>query len=184
MGKVDRQDHHLARRYPRNRPDGPSWTYGGHALGCRYPRNHAPGQLTPTLPGTPPRSRTRPLSGPPDPVDRDFVAAAPNRCWMADFTRLAIWAGTGYLAFVIDTFSRRTLGWSAATTNPTELVLAAVEDESVAARSGTQKTAARNSPSITATRAAGTPRSSSPPTWTARASWRPSARSATPTTTP
>ncbi|WP_405785541.1 MULTISPECIES: DDE-type integrase/transposase/recombinase [unclassified Streptomyces] len=37
------------------------------------------------------------------------------------------WAGTVYVAFVVDTFSRRIVGWSAATTKHTELVLAAVE---------------------------------------------------------
>jgi putative transposase len=63
----------------------------------------------------------------PDLVDRDFVAKAPNRTWVADFTHVAAWAGTVYVAFVVDTFSRRIVGWSAATTKHTELVLAAVE---------------------------------------------------------
>ncbi|MCY0943355.1 IS3 family transposase [Streptomyces antarcticus] len=43
----------------------------------------------------------------PDRLDRDFVAPAPNRTWMADFTHVAAWAGTVYVAFVVDTFSRR-----------------------------------------------------------------------------
>ncbi|MFD9219628.1 DDE-type integrase/transposase/recombinase [Streptomyces sp. NPDC060064] len=60
-------------------------------------------------------------------MDRDFVAAAPNRCWVADFTHVAAWAGTVYVAFVVDTSSRRIVGWSAATTKHTELVLAALE---------------------------------------------------------
>ncbi|WP_307659156.1 IS3 family transposase [Streptomyces sp. V1I1] len=63
----------------------------------------------------------------PDLVDRDFVAQAPNRCWVADFTHIATWAGVVYIAFVVDTFSRRIVGWSAATTKHTELVLAALE---------------------------------------------------------
>jgi putative transposase len=63
----------------------------------------------------------------PDLVDRDFVAQAPNRCWVADFTHIATWAGVVYVAFVVDTFSRRIVGWSAATTKHTELVLAALE---------------------------------------------------------
>ncbi len=63
----------------------------------------------------------------PDLVDRNFVAAAPNRTWVADFTHVAAWAGTVYVAFVVDTFSRRIVGWSAATTKHTELVLAALE---------------------------------------------------------
>jgi transposase InsO family protein len=63
----------------------------------------------------------------PDLVGRDFVAQAPNRTWVADFTPIAAWAGTVYVAFVVDTFSRRIVGWSAATTKHTELVLAALE---------------------------------------------------------
>ncbi|MEW2704610.1 IS3 family transposase [Streptomyces koyangensis] len=63
----------------------------------------------------------------PDRVDRDFVAAAPNRCWVADFTHVATWAGMVYAAFVVDTFSRRIVGWSAATSKETRLVLDALE---------------------------------------------------------
>ncbi|MER5200760.1 IS3 family transposase [Streptomyces sp. NPDC002884] len=43
----------------------------------------------------------------PDLVDRDFVAPAPNRCWVADFTHVTTFAGVVYVAFVVDTFSRR-----------------------------------------------------------------------------
>lgn len=63
----------------------------------------------------------------PDLVDRDFVAAAPNRCWVADFTHVATFAGVVYVAFVVDTFSRRIVGWSAATSKETRLVLDALE---------------------------------------------------------
>ncbi|MFS8204702.1 IS3 family transposase [Streptomyces sp. CWNU-52B] len=63
----------------------------------------------------------------PDRVDRDFAAAAPNRCWVADFTHVATWAGVVYVAFVVDTFSRRIVGWSAATSKETQLVLDALE---------------------------------------------------------
>lgn len=63
----------------------------------------------------------------PDLVDRDFVASAPNRCWVADFTHVAAFAGVVYVAFVVDTFSRRIVGWSAATTKETRLVLDALE---------------------------------------------------------
>ncbi|MYW06420.1 IS3 family transposase [Streptomyces sp. SID3343] len=58
---------------------------------------------------------------------RDFVASAPNRVWVADFTHVAAWAGTVYVAFVMDTFSRRVVGWSAATNKRTDLVLSAFE---------------------------------------------------------
>jgi putative transposase len=60
----------------------------------------------------------------PDLVDRDFVAPAPNRCWVADFTHVTTFAGGVY---VVDTFSRRIVGWSAATWKETRLVLDAFE---------------------------------------------------------
>ncbi|MFD9111501.1 DDE-type integrase/transposase/recombinase [Streptomyces bottropensis] len=54
-------------------------------------------------------------------MDRSFVAPAPNRCWVADFTHVATFAGVVYVAFVVDTFSRRIVGWSAATSKETRL---------------------------------------------------------------
>ncbi|MFB7108542.1 IS3 family transposase [Streptomyces sp. NPDC056291] len=63
----------------------------------------------------------------PDLVDRDFVAGAPNRCWVADFTHVKTWSDTAYVAFVVDTFSRRIVGWSAATMKETVFVLDALE---------------------------------------------------------
>ena len=64
---------------------------------------------------------------PPDLVDRDFVARAPNRTWVADFTHVAAWAGVVYVAFVVDTFSRRIVGWSASLSKETQLVLDALD---------------------------------------------------------
>jgi transposase InsO family protein len=46
----------------------------------------------------------------PDLVERNFVAAAPNRLWVADITYIPTWAGFLYLAVVLDTFSRRIVG--------------------------------------------------------------------------
>jgi transposase InsO family protein len=63
----------------------------------------------------------------PDRLGRQFVASAPNRVWVADFTYVATWSGTIYVAFVVDTFSRRIVGWSAATNKQTPLVLSALE---------------------------------------------------------
>ncbi|WP_438306644.1 IS3 family transposase (plasmid) [Streptomyces sp. HUAS TT11] len=63
----------------------------------------------------------------PDLVDCDFVADAPNRCWVADFTHVKTWSATVYVAFVVDTFSRRIVGWSAATMKETVFVLDALE---------------------------------------------------------
>lgn len=63
----------------------------------------------------------------PDRVDRNFHAPAPNRLWVADFTYVATWSGFVYVAFVIDAFSRRIVGWRAATSMTTALVLDALE---------------------------------------------------------
>nr|WP_240509678.1 IS3 family transposase [Streptomyces malaysiense] len=63
----------------------------------------------------------------PDLVDRDFVGGAPNRCWLADFTHVKTFAGVVYVAFVVDTFSRRIVGWSAAAVKETVFVLDALE---------------------------------------------------------
>jgi putative transposase len=64
---------------------------------------------------------------PADLVDRRFTPPAPDRLWVADFTYVATWAGTVYVAFVIDAYARRILGWRAATTMRTSLVLDALE---------------------------------------------------------
>jgi putative transposase len=62
-----------------------------------------------------------------DLVQRDFRANAPNRLWVCDFTYVATWAGVVYVAFVIDAFSRRIVGWKADTTMKTSLVLDTLE---------------------------------------------------------
>ena len=62
----------------------------------------------------------------PDLVERKFVAAAPNRLWVTDITYLPTWAGFLYLAVVLDTFSRRIVGWAMETHLRTELVLQAL----------------------------------------------------------
>lgn len=53
---------------------------------------------------------------PSDLVNRDFTASAPNRLWVADITYVATWAGFAYVAFVIDVFSRKIVGWNVAST--------------------------------------------------------------------
>ena len=64
---------------------------------------------------------------PADLVDRDFVVHAPNQLWVADFTYVATWSGTVYVAFIFDAFSRMIVGWRAATSMTTDLVLDALE---------------------------------------------------------
>ncbi len=64
---------------------------------------------------------------PADLVRRQFSPARPDRLWVADFTYVPTWAGMVYVAFVIDAYSRRVLGWRAAATMKTSLVLDALE---------------------------------------------------------
>ena len=49
-----------------------------------------------------------------DRVNRQFQASRPNQLWVADFTYVATWAGFVYVAFVIDVFARRIIGWRVA----------------------------------------------------------------------
>jgi putative transposase len=63
----------------------------------------------------------------PDLVQRQFTAGAPNRLWVADFTYVATRAGTVYVAFVIDVFSRAIVGWRASMSKETDLVLDAID---------------------------------------------------------
>jgi putative transposase len=64
---------------------------------------------------------------PADLVRRQFSPAAPDRLWVADYTYVPTWAGMVYVAFVIDAYSRRILGWRAASSMKTALVLDALE---------------------------------------------------------
>ncbi len=64
---------------------------------------------------------------PADLVQRCFSQARPDAVWVADFTYVATWSGTVYVAFVLDAHSRRILGWRAARSMKTELVLDALE---------------------------------------------------------
>jgi len=56
------------------------------------------------------------LERPTDLVQRRFTAAAPCRLWVADITYVATWSGFAYVAFVIDVYSRRIVGWNVAST--------------------------------------------------------------------
>src|SRR5215207_4187870 len=62
-----------------------------------------------------------------DLVDRAFLAAAPDRLWVADITYLRTWEGWLYLIAVQDLFSRRIVGWSMADHMRTELVTDALQ---------------------------------------------------------
>jgi putative transposase len=64
---------------------------------------------------------------PADLVERNFNPPAPNRLWVADLTYVRTWAGFVYVAFVIDAFSRRIVGWQIANHLRTDLALDALE---------------------------------------------------------
>ena len=63
----------------------------------------------------------------PDLVERRFSAERPDRLWVSDFTYVATWTGVVYVCFVVDVYSRRILGWRAARSMTTPLVLDALE---------------------------------------------------------
>ena len=62
-----------------------------------------------------------------DLVGRDFAPLAPDRLWVADLTYVSTWSGWVYVAFVVDAYARRILGWRTATTMTATIVLDAVE---------------------------------------------------------
>jgi transposase InsO family protein len=64
---------------------------------------------------------------PPDLVHREFTATRPNQLWVADITYVATWVGFVYVAFVIDVFSRRIVGWRVSSSLRSDLALDALE---------------------------------------------------------
>jgi transposase InsO family protein len=72
-----------------------------------------------------------------DLVQRQFQAERPNQLWVADFTYVATWAGVVFVAFVIDVFARRIVGWRVASSLRTDLVLDALE-QALWSRTGTE----------------------------------------------
>jgi len=62
-----------------------------------------------------------------DHVNRQFHAPAPNMLWVSDFTYVATWTGFVYVAFVIDAYARRVVGWRVSRTAHASFVLDALE---------------------------------------------------------
>jgi putative transposase len=62
-----------------------------------------------------------------DRVNRQFRAERPNQLWVSDFTYVSTWQGWVYVAFVVDVFSRRIVGWRQSSSMHTEFVLDALE---------------------------------------------------------
>ena len=77
-----------------------------------------------------PIKTTAPDKSAPSPLDRvnrQFKAPAPNRLWVSDFTYVSTWQGFVYVAFVIDAFARRIVGWRVSRTAHATFVLDALE---------------------------------------------------------
>jgi transposase InsO family protein len=67
------------------------------------------------------------LPCPLDRVNRQFKAERPNQLWVSDFTYVSTWQGWLYVAFVIDVFARRIVGWRVSPSMHTDFVLDALE---------------------------------------------------------
>jgi len=62
-----------------------------------------------------------------DRVNRQFKAQRPNQLWVSDFTYVSTWQGFVYVAFMIDVFARRIVGWRVSSSMRTDFVLDALE---------------------------------------------------------
>jgi transposase InsO family protein len=67
------------------------------------------------------------LARPEDRVRRNFAAERPNALWVSDLTYVATWHGFVYVAFVIDAYARRIVGWRVSNTLRSDLALDALE---------------------------------------------------------
>lgn len=72
---------------------------------------------------TPDGAASRPL----DLVERNFTAERPNQLWVSDLTYVSTWRGFVYVAFVIDVYSRRIVGWRVSSSLKSDLALDALE---------------------------------------------------------
>lgn len=75
-------------------------------------------------------------SRPLDRVNRQFRADRPNQLWVSDFTYVSTWQGWLYVAFVIDVYARRIVGWRVSTSMTTDFVLDALEQALYARQPG------------------------------------------------
>ncbi len=75
-----------------------------------------------------------------DRVNRQFKADRPNQLWVSDFTYVATWQGWLYVAFVIDVYARRIVGWRVSRSMQTDFVLDALEQALYARQPSTEET--------------------------------------------
>jgi putative transposase len=103
---------------------------GLHAARCRVRRLMRELGLAGAVRGRAWTTTTQPdpaADRPSDLVDRRFLATRPNQLWVADFTYVATWRGFVYVAFVIDVFARRIVGWRVSASLRTDFVLDALD---------------------------------------------------------
>ena len=60
-------------------------------------------------------------------MNRQFSAQRPNQLWVSDFTYVSTWQGWLYVAFVVDVFARRIVGWRVSSFMRTDFVLDVLE---------------------------------------------------------
>jgi putative transposase len=75
-----------------------------------------------------------------DRVNRQFTADRPNQLWVSDFTYVSTWQGWLYVAFVVDVFARRIVGWRVSSSMTTDFVLDALEQALYARQPGANRT--------------------------------------------
>ena len=105
-------------------------TREGHRVArCAVARLMRRAGLQGVIRGKPVRTTIRDKAAPCplDHVNRQFKAPRPNALWLSDFTYVATWSGFVYVAFVIDAYARRIVGWRASRTAHASFVLDALE---------------------------------------------------------
>jgi len=75
---------------------------------------------------------------PQDRVNRQFRAERPDQLWVSDFTYVPTWQGWQYVAFVIDVYARRIVGWQVSASMTTDFVLDALEQALCARQPGAE----------------------------------------------
>lgn len=105
-----------------------------------------------------------------DRVQRAFKADRPNQLWVSDFTYVSTWQGFVYVAFVIDVFARRIVGWRVSASMQTDFVLDALEQALYARRAPRvwSTTAIAGRSTCRSVTASASPRPASSPPWAAR----------------
>ena len=93
-----------------------SWC-GGLRDADPWPRGSSAAKKLRTIIPDPDRKRGGDL------LNRDFTAASPSLVWVTDLTNVHTWAGFVYVAFILDVFAQRVVGWHASSSENVDLVM-------------------------------------------------------------